>query len=373
MSRLRLFIGIGTVTVVVAFNAPARSAGVPLFFTEQGRLFDSSDNPVTDASASFTFAIYGSRSAGTPATALWTEQQTITLDSGFFSARIGSANPLTPAIFQTAGTAGTSLYLGITVNTDVELSPRQSLNTVPYAFVADTVTGDITPNSVSVGGTMIIGPGGNWVGPTAGLAGPTGPQGPPGMIGMVGPTGPGAVGPTGPAGPNVAGSAGPQGPTGTSGTGVAGVAGPKGPTVTGAVGLKGPTGATGPAGVQAGGETYPEVSPGSDIYAYYYPLSVNVGTATHCQVTSTVWVDNPGSYCFAYPAYNVGGTDYGIGLQNYITLNSIPSSPNTAGSATMTSVTAVTPNTTYEFGTEFYSGNGASVEIIAVYTSVICL
>jgi hypothetical protein len=379
MSRRRLFIGIGTVTVVVAFNAPARSAGVPLFFTEQGRLFDTSDNPITDAAATFTFAIYNAATAGTPATALWTEQQTISLDSGFFSAQVGSATPLTPTIIQAAGTAGTPLYLGITVNTDVELSPRQPLLTVPYAFVADTVTGDITPNSVSVGGTVVIGPGGTWVGPSAGLQGPTGPQGPPGAAGAVGTAGPGSIGPTGPAGPDVTGSAGPQGPPGSSATGGIGPTGTQGPNVTGGQGAKGPLGPTGPAGIQAGGATYPYASPGAGTTVYYFPVTTSVGASTHCQVTSTLFASAPGAYCYIYPAYSVGGTNGVVtapngteSLQTYVTLNQIPSSPNTEGTATAAYVMAVTPNTTYSFGGSVYTGNSSSVEIIAVYTSVIC-
>jgi hypothetical protein len=143
----RLFVGLGTVTVIGLIQAPARSStyvNVPLYMTEQGRLFDSTGAPLTGTSVSLTLALYNDKQNGTPSQTvstsgplLWTETQTgITLDSGFFSVILGSTSPLSQAIFQNAAQAGQSLYLGITVNTDPEMSPRQPLNTVPYAFVA---------------------------------------------------------------------------------------------------------------------------------------------------------------------------------------------------------------------------------------------
>jgi hypothetical protein len=175
MTRRRLFVGIGTVTVVVAFNAPARAVDVPLFMTEQGRLFDANSNPV----------------------------------------------------------AGTPLYLGITVGTDNEMTPRQPLSTVPYAFVASNAIGDITPNSVTINGVQVINADGGWVGPSSGLVGPTGPAGPAGSAGSSGNTG--ATGATGPAGAaGATGAAGLQGPTGATGApgghGIQGIQGPAGPS-----------------------------------------------------------------------------------------------------------------------------------------------
>ena len=64
MTRRRLFVGLGTVTVLVSFEAPASAVDVPLFMTEQGRLFDSNSNPVS-GSTTFTFRIYGAATGGT--------------------------------------------------------------------------------------------------------------------------------------------------------------------------------------------------------------------------------------------------------------------------------------------------------------------
>jgi hypothetical protein len=202
-------------------------AGVPTFLTEQGRLFDNMGNPST-GTVSLTFNAYTSATGGTT---LWTEVQSIPLDSGYFSAILGEVTPLPAGFFEAQAAAGSTVYLGITVNTDAEMTPRQPIQSVPYALVANNAVGDITPNTVSVGGTKVIDNTGKWVGPNSGLVGP---QGPAGMAGAAGATG--AAGPQGPAGPT--------GPTGDTGaTGLQGPAGPAGPT-----GATGATGATGPQG-----------------------------------------------------------------------------------------------------------------------------
>jgi len=276
MDRHKLFIRLGAATLVGAAvavpggragaqtripSSPATAAGVPPMLTEQGRLIDSSGNPVT-GSATFTFRIYATQSGGV---ALWTETQPpITLDSGYFSAQLGSSVPFTQAMFQTSATAATSLYLGIQVNTDAELSPRQPLLTVPYAFVANNVVGDISPTSISINGQSVVDTNGNWVstGSTTGLLGPTGPAGP-------------------------AGPMGPTGPTGTTGPG-----GPTGPT--GSTGLMGP--APSPGGLAAATIVYtlPSVTSPVTTEVWYPPAgSVTTGpTATKCVVTANVTIHN---------------------------------------------------------------------------------
>jgi len=373
MSRRRLFIGIGTVTIVAAFNGSARSAGVPLFMTEQGRLFDANNNPIGGgdggvATVNFTFAIYGNPTAGTPATAIWTEQQMITLDSGFFSAQLGQVTLLTPAIFATAATGGTPLYLGVTVNTDPEIAPRQPLVSAPYAFVADNVLGDISPHSVSVGGTTVISATGTWSGPSTGLVGPTGP---PGTTGAPGVTGPAGTGPTGPMGPPGIGLVGPPGPTGVAGASLKGPTGPTGPPglgLTGAAGPAGAVGAPGPAGVMAAGQSAgASLASGSETYVM--PTTLNTGASTHCEITTTAWASSAQSYAWVFPAYNPGGSNTNTGLQAYFASN-----PNGGGpmcNATTTATVAVNPNTNYSFGGYVYAGGGVTY-LEGLYTSVVC-
>ncbi len=375
MSRRRLFIGIGTVTVVAAFNGPARSAGVPLFMTEQGRLFDTNNNPIGGgdggaAAVNFTFAIYGDPTAGTPATAIWTEQQMITLDAGFFSAQLGQVTPLTPAIFSTAATAGTPLYLGVTVNTDPEIAPRQPLVSVPYAFVADNVLGDISPHSISVGGTTVISATGAWTGPPTGLAGPTGPAG---VTGAPGVTGPAGTGPTGPTGPSGVGLVGPTGPTGNPGSSLVGPTGPTGPAgagLAGATGAAGAVGPNGPVGVMAAGETMPSTPLASSSSTYIMTTTVNTGAATHCEVSVDSTIISAQQYAYVYPAYTQGSTTTYFGMQSYFSSNANGGGPYC--SATTTATLAVSPNTSYSFGGYLYAGGAAGGTLYGLYTAVVC-
>lgn len=211
------------------------SAAVPGTLTHQGRLYDSSNAPVS-GTVDVVFAIYDSPSASVP---LWSELHHLTLDSGYYSAALGLIVPFPSSLFD-----GSTLYFGLTVGNDVEMTPRAVIGSVPYALVAGDVNGDIHPTTVSIAGVgMVIDANGQWVGSPTGLQGPAGPagaDGAPGPQGPMGPAGPaGAVGATGAQGPM--GPAGPQGPQG-----VAGSQGPQG--ATGPAGATGATGATGPQG-----------------------------------------------------------------------------------------------------------------------------
>jgi hypothetical protein len=107
---------------------PTASAAVPALLTQQGRLLDEAGAPV-DADVSFVFSIY---SAATGGTALWTETQTITVDQGYFSARLGDVTAIDPALFD--GTK--NLFLGVKVGADPEMTPRQRVTSVPFAIRA---------------------------------------------------------------------------------------------------------------------------------------------------------------------------------------------------------------------------------------------
>jgi hypothetical protein len=185
-------------------------AAVPMHLTEQGRLLDKNGNGVA-GTLQLQLTVYDVATGGTP---LWTETQNLTFDDGYFSAHLGDVTPIPKTLFN-----GQTRYIALKVGTDAEMTPRQIVASVPYAFVADNATGDITPTSVTVNGTKVIDATGKWTGPIAGLQGPTGPTGPAGPIGPTGPQGgTGAQGPTGPQGSiGPTGPTGPQGPTGPTG------------------------------------------------------------------------------------------------------------------------------------------------------------
>jgi hypothetical protein len=212
--------------------AAEASPGPPLFLSEQGQLVSHQDIPVYDL-VNMTFRLYATPTGGIP---LWQESHAVVPDDGFFHVMLGGSAPLDLGYIN-----GAPLYLGIQVNDDAEMSPREEFASVPYALLANNVTGDITPNSVIVNGVTVINSMGQWVGPSVGLAGPAGPPGPEGT--------PGAQGPAGPAGLSVVAS---NLPAGSAPCPYGGTQFVNGTTTAfacnGAPGTAGPAGAQGPAG-----------------------------------------------------------------------------------------------------------------------------
>lgn len=103
-------------------------AEVPSLLNYQGILADGTGQPVT-GSKSITFSLYNQLSGGT---AFWSETKTVTLDSnGRFSESLGSITPLNKQEF-----TGTT-FIGIKVESDPELAPRQQLTSVAYALQSD--------------------------------------------------------------------------------------------------------------------------------------------------------------------------------------------------------------------------------------------
>ena len=111
------------------------AAQVPQRLTEQGRLFDAETGMPVEGTETIRFSIYSEASGGT---ALWTETQSVTFDAGYFSTQLGESTPFAATLFD-----GSVRYLGVTVGTDVELSPRSAMSSVPYALIAGV------PSSVS--------------------------------------------------------------------------------------------------------------------------------------------------------------------------------------------------------------------------------
>lgn len=153
----------------------AHADGPPLKINHQGRLLDAAMAPVSGMHT-MKFAVYGMATGGA---ALWTESQTLAFDGGYYATTLGAVTPFAQSLF-----AGQTMYLGITVDDDAEMTPREPIDSVPYSMVASNATGDITPHSIAVNGTPIVDATGKWVGPSTGLVGPQGPQGPQGVGGV---------------------------------------------------------------------------------------------------------------------------------------------------------------------------------------------
>lgn len=163
-----LLVLVHAAVALLAFTSVA-SADVPGMLTQQGRLLDSEGAAVPDGEISFTFTIYDAAEDGT---SLWSETQDITTEDGYFSAQLGEVEAFPADLFD----GSTTLFLGVQVGSDDEMTPRQPITSVPYAMkaaVADSatqadtatnVTGAITPTSIDTGNGTFSG--------TLDLAGP---------------------------------------------------------------------------------------------------------------------------------------------------------------------------------------------------------
>lgn len=218
---------------------------IPMIVSIQARIDDRQGQPVAGV-INITFALYDVSSGGDP---LWKVTRQIALLDGVFSAHLGVVKPLPSSLLQQ-----TTLYLGIQMEGDVEMFPRALFQSTPYAITAQTVSGDITPKSVSIPGVgQVIDEKGNWTGRSIGQSGPQGPLGDKGPFGPQGPQG--SAGPQGTQGDKGPKGAGPKGHTGPAGS--QGNYGPTGPV--GPQGPQGPQGHQGPQGPQGprGREPYP--------------------------------------------------------------------------------------------------------------------
>ena len=113
------------------------AADVPATMNYQGRLTNSSGDPVNDRTYTVRFRIYNDDDKGD---ILWDETQSVVSSDGFIDVMLGVVTPLDPDIFGEA-----DRWLGITVGTDSEMSPRIKLASNPYAFAAhqaDSLTTD---------------------------------------------------------------------------------------------------------------------------------------------------------------------------------------------------------------------------------------
>jgi hypothetical protein len=137
--RWHLIPNVGTLVAVAimlfsytVWAAPANSinnsiASNPISY--QGTLTDAAGNPIT-ANVGMIFRFYTVSSGGE---ALWSESHTgansVPIVNGLFSVKLGSITQIPVAIWENP-----SVYLGIQVDGDNELSPRELISSVPTSI-----------------------------------------------------------------------------------------------------------------------------------------------------------------------------------------------------------------------------------------------
>jgi hypothetical protein len=126
----------------------------------QGKLVDNLGVTVADGDYGMVFNLYTTETGGV---SIWTEDRStapgdrVNITNGLFSIMLGSSTPLTSVDFNQ------TLYLGVDVEGDGEMSPRKIFGAVPAAFVADSLDGfssgqffrNDTTNSTSTASTFL--------------------------------------------------------------------------------------------------------------------------------------------------------------------------------------------------------------------------
>ena len=142
------FVLAGRAGALPGFQTDAPSGASTSLIAYQGRLADAAGAPLT-GSYPMTFALY---TAATGGAALWSESRTVTATDGVFSVMLGEATPIPASI-----AANTSLYLGVTVGSDAEMTPRKQLGSVAYAFQAITVPDRSITSAKIADGAIVTG------------------------------------------------------------------------------------------------------------------------------------------------------------------------------------------------------------------------
>jgi len=119
---------------------------IPREISYQGVLNDAAGYTVADGVYSITFRLYSEASGGT---ALWSEQQSVTVEKGLFSVYLGSVNPLSAVPFDQV------CFLGMTIGTGSELLPRTKLTPAPYSLMAMNVMDQSITSDKIVDGAII--------------------------------------------------------------------------------------------------------------------------------------------------------------------------------------------------------------------------
>jgi hypothetical protein len=145
ITKLIGMLGLGGFALGQADVALGADANPPERMTYQGYLVDGNGAPLGNSAPTnydVVFRVYADKQVGT---ALWAEQQTITVDKGYFSVLLGegsstaSGEPRGNLSAAFDGLDASDRFIGITVETGsgaTEIAPRLRLVASPYAYTA---------------------------------------------------------------------------------------------------------------------------------------------------------------------------------------------------------------------------------------------
>lgn len=147
MSRLVLLV---MLVSIIPLSFGEAEAAIPRMINYQGVLTDASGTALS-GTFQLTFSVYADSSQG--ATALWSEQHAdVSVDGGIFNVILGSIVSIPDGLFATD-----EYWLGVSVESDPELRPRQRMVSVPYAMRAAVADSAATVGSAVSGAWVISG------------------------------------------------------------------------------------------------------------------------------------------------------------------------------------------------------------------------
>ena len=149
--------------IVSLLGSLSSAYAVPVQLTQQGRLLDSGGAAVI-GQQTMSFRVYDDPFGTVP---LWQEILTVNFVNGYYAAILG-ADPNNP--FDNGVLDQAPLYMELEVGNNGPLSPRQPINSTPYAKIASQAQsvngGVVNASELQIGGSLVIDAGGGWVGPT---------------------------------------------------------------------------------------------------------------------------------------------------------------------------------------------------------------
>ena len=138
--KIASFILVVFTIIIIPAGFVLAATGINKQIPYQGVLQDSAGANVSDGSYDMVFRIYDASTSGTT---LWTGTYTaangnaVSVSSGLFRVLLGSGTGNTMTLDFTDDT----YWLGVTVGSDSEMTPRQRIGATGYAFNADTIDG----------------------------------------------------------------------------------------------------------------------------------------------------------------------------------------------------------------------------------------
>ena len=134
--------GLAIASAFLFLSAAPASAAINSQINFQGKLTNPDGTNIANGSYSIVFSLYNVASAGT---ATWAETDSVTVTDGVFQVNLGASCPFLTANACNSNTPvdfnNSSIFLGIKVGADPEMTPRVSFTASPYAFNSDKLGG----------------------------------------------------------------------------------------------------------------------------------------------------------------------------------------------------------------------------------------